>query len=92
MSDAPVAAKGSFPVPETLQFPRWTVLRCDRRQMAQELNSGASRVIPDLLQVQEPTGCAPLCVVVKFDWSPRAYGPALIRNNKDLETEQYIQE
>ena len=65
MSDAPVAAKGSFPVPETLQFPRWTVLRCDR-QMAQELNSGASRVIPDLLQVQEPTGCAPLRV-----WRPR---------------------
>ena len=53
-------------LPETLQFPRWTVLRCDRRQMAQELNSGASRVIPDLLQVQEPTGCAPLRV-----WRPR---------------------
>ena len=42
-----------------------TVLRCDR-QVAQELNRGASRVIPDLLQVQEPTGCAPLRV-----WRPR---------------------
>ena len=39
----------------------WTVLRCDR-QVAQELNRGASRVIPGLLQVQEPTGCRPLHV------------------------------
>ena len=32
---------------------QWTVLRCDR-QVAQELNRGASRVIPDLLQAPLP--------------------------------------
>ena len=63
MSDAPVAAKGWWRAVSCLKpfnF-QWTVLRCDR-QVAQELNRGASRVIPDLLQVQEPTGCRPLHV------------------------------
>ena len=38
-----------------------TMLRCDR-QVAQELNRGASRVIPDLLQVKQPTRYRPLHV------------------------------
>ena len=53
------------PFLEPVNF-QWTVLCCDR-QVAKEPNRGASRVIPDLLQVQEPAGCAPLCV-----WRPRS--------------------
>ena len=52
------------PFLEPVNF-QWTVLCCDR-QVAKEPNRGASRGIPDLLQVQEPAGCAPLCV-----WRPR---------------------
>ena len=52
MSDAPVAAKGWWEGMKPVNF-QWTVLRCDI-QVAQELNRGGARVIPDLLQAPLP--------------------------------------
>ena len=52
MSDAPVAAKGWWEGIKPVNF-QWTVLRCDI-QVAQELNRGGARVIPDLLQAPLP--------------------------------------
>ena len=78
VSGAPVAAEGWDGL---LKKKKWkiashfqrTVLRCDR-QVAQELNRGASRVIPDLLQVKQPTRRRqiPVFACLTPPWRPKA--------------------